>query len=73
MTVDAAKVSATSQGDSLLNKAWTEPAYGAFLMLRTGFTVLTIVFGLDKFANILTDWHRAQPADVSRLLRCRAA
>jgi uncharacterized membrane protein YphA (DoxX/SURF4 family) len=56
MTVNAAKVSATSQRDSLLNKAWTEPACGAFLLLRTGFTVLPIVFGLDKFTNILTDW-----------------
>jgi hypothetical protein len=27
-----------------------------FLVLRVGFTVLPIVFGLDKFANVLTDW-----------------
>src|SRR3954447_17474195 len=33
-----------------------EPAYQAFLLLRTVFTVATIVFGLDKFANVLTDW-----------------
>src|SRR3954449_7716611 len=34
----------------------TDPAYQAFLLLRTVFTVAPIVFGLDKFANVLTDW-----------------
>jgi hypothetical protein len=28
----------------------------AFLLLRTVFTVAPIAFGLDKFANVLTDW-----------------
>jgi uncharacterized membrane protein YphA (DoxX/SURF4 family) len=28
----------------------------AFLLLRTVFTVAPIIFGLDKFTNILTDW-----------------
>lgn len=28
----------------------------AFLLLRTIFTVAPILFGLDKFTNILTDW-----------------
>jgi hypothetical protein len=28
----------------------------AFWLLRAGFTVLPIVFGLDKFADVLTDW-----------------
>jgi hypothetical protein len=34
----------------------TDPAYQAFFLLRTVFTVAPIVFGLDKFANLLTDW-----------------
>jgi hypothetical protein len=34
----------------------TDPAYQAFFLLRTVFTVAPIVFGLDKFANVLTDW-----------------
>ena len=33
-----------------------DPAYQAFLLLRTAFTVAPIVFGLDKFFNLLTDW-----------------
>ncbi len=31
-------------------------AHQAFLILRTIFTVAPILFGLDKFANLLTDW-----------------
>src|SRR3954469_20297382 len=34
----------------------SEPAYQAFLLLRTVFTVAPILFGLDKFTNLLTDW-----------------
>ncbi|MGH8775283.1 MAG: hypothetical protein ACRDWI_08955 [Jiangellaceae bacterium] len=34
----------------------TAPSRQAFLLLRTAFTVAPIVFGLDKFANVLTDW-----------------
>jgi hypothetical protein len=28
----------------------------AFLILRAAFTVAPIVFGIDKFANVMTDW-----------------
>nr|WP_042195168.1 hypothetical protein [Kibdelosporangium sp. MJ126-NF4]CEL21751.1 PROBABLE TRANSMEMBRANE PROTEIN [Kibdelosporangium sp. MJ126-NF4]CTQ92531.1 PROBABLE TRANSMEMBRANE PROTEIN [Kibdelosporangium sp. MJ126-NF4] len=36
--------------------ALREPSYQAFLLLRTVFTVAPILFGLDKFANVLVDW-----------------
>jgi hypothetical protein len=32
------------------------PSYQAFALLRTVFTLAPILFGLDKFANILTEW-----------------
>ncbi|MDI3193119.1 hypothetical protein QK290_00660 [Pseudarthrobacter sp. AL07] len=32
------------------------PNRQAFFLLRTVFTVAPILFGLDKFTNILTDW-----------------
>jgi hypothetical protein len=35
-----------------------DPARQAFWLLRTVFTVAPIAFGLDKFANLLTDWPR---------------
>ena len=34
----------------------TDPAYQAFLLLRTAFTLAPVVFGLDKFFDVLTDW-----------------
>ena len=34
----------------------TDPAHQAFMLLRTVFTVAPILFGLDKFFNLLVDW-----------------
>ena len=34
----------------------TDPAYQAYWVLRIGFTVAPILFGLDKFADVLVDW-----------------
>jgi hypothetical protein len=31
---------------------------GAFLILRSVFTIAPIAFGLDKFAELLTDWEK---------------
>ncbi|WP_332601940.1 hypothetical protein [Arthrobacter sp. S2(2024)] len=33
-----------------------DPQRQAFLLLRTVFTVAPIIFGLDKFTNVLTHW-----------------
>jgi uncharacterized membrane protein YphA (DoxX/SURF4 family) len=35
-----------------------DPAYQAFWLLRIGFTVAPILFGLDKFANVMVNWER---------------
>ncbi|MDO0909947.1 hypothetical protein QQM39_03445 [Streptomyces sp. DT2A-34] len=34
----------------------TDPGYQAFWILRVGFAVAPVLFGLDKFANLLVDW-----------------
>ena len=34
----------------------SDPARQAFMLLRTVFTVAPILFGLDKFANLLVEW-----------------
>ena len=34
----------------------SDPNRQAFLLLRTVFTVAPVVFGLDKFTNLLTHW-----------------
>jgi hypothetical protein len=44
---------------ALLHRSHTttgDPARQAFVLLRTVFTIAPIAFGLDKFANLLTDW-----------------
>lgn len=41
---------------TILTRRTSDPAYQAFLLLRTVFTVAPILFGLDKFTNLMTDW-----------------
>ena len=38
----------------VLARVRNDPAYGAFLLLRAGFTALPILMGVDKFFNLLT-------------------
>jgi hypothetical protein len=45
-----------------------DPSRQAFLLLRTVFTVAPIVFGLDKFANVLTDWPRYLAPWIDRIV-----
>src|ERR1700712_1454645 len=33
-----------------------DPASQAFMLLRIGFTVAPVLFGLDKFAHVLVNW-----------------
>jgi hypothetical protein len=44
------------------------PAHQAYLILRTGFVVAPILFGLDKFTNLLTDWTTYLAPTVDRLV-----
>ena len=46
----------------------TDPAYQAFLLLRTAFTLAPVVFGLDKFVGALTDWERYLAPQVNDLV-----
>ena len=40
----------------------------AFWLLRIGFTVAPILFGLDKFANLLTDWEGYLAPSIDKLV-----
>jgi uncharacterized membrane protein YphA (DoxX/SURF4 family) len=55
---------ATSQ-TSVLKR---DPSWQAFALLRTVFTVAPIVFGLDKFFNLLVDWPVYLTPDVTDVL-----
>jgi hypothetical protein len=49
------------------------PAYQAFLVLRTGFVVAPILFGLDKLTNLLANWTSYLAPAVDRLVPGSAA
>lgn len=46
----------TTESTSAVRLQTTAPDRQAFFLLRTVFTIAPILFGLDKFTNILTDW-----------------
>ena len=51
-----------------------DPVAQAFLLLRIGFTAAPILFGLDKFANVLTnDWTRYLSTEFNDLIPGNAA
>lgn len=35
-----------------------DPGYQAYLILRVGFTVAPLLFGLDKFLNLMVSWDK---------------
>ncbi|GAA4888050.1 DoxX family membrane protein [Tessaracoccus lubricantis] len=45
-----------TQADTAVRSEVRIGSQQAFLLLRTIFTVAPILFGLDKFLNLLTDW-----------------
>jgi hypothetical protein len=51
-----------------------DPAAQAFMLMRIAFTVAPILFGLDKFANVLTDdWTRYLSTEFNNIIPGSAA
>jgi hypothetical protein len=48
--------------------ALDNPAYQAYQFLRVGFVVAPILFGLDKFANVMADWTTYLAPGIDRLV-----
>jgi hypothetical protein len=48
--------------------SFQDPAYQAFWLLRVGFVVAPILFGLDKFFNWLVDWERYLAPEINDLI-----
>jgi uncharacterized membrane protein YphA (DoxX/SURF4 family) len=46
----------------------TDPGHQAFVLLRSVFAVAPIAFGLDKFANLLTDWPQYLAPWIDRIV-----
>jgi hypothetical protein len=49
-----------------------DPGYQAFWLLRIGFVVAPIVFGLDKFFHVLVDWDRYLAPEFADLFHADA-
>ena len=49
-----------------------DPTYQAFWLLRIGFVVAPILFGLDKFFHILVDWDRYLAPEFTDLFNAQA-
>jgi uncharacterized membrane protein YphA (DoxX/SURF4 family) len=45
-----------------------DAAYQSFLLLRIGFAVAPILFGLDKFFNVMVDWTRYLASWIDAIL-----
>ena len=43
-------------GSTEAGSRWADPRFQAFALLRLGFAVAPIAFGIDKFANVLVEW-----------------
>jgi uncharacterized membrane protein YphA (DoxX/SURF4 family) len=50
------RAEAVAAPSTVAEKLRDDPAYQAFLLLRIAFTVAPILFGLDKFFNVMVDW-----------------
>jgi len=50
------RISGARPADSVAERLKADPAYQAFWLLRIGFAAAPILFGLDKFFDILVDW-----------------
>jgi hypothetical protein len=46
----------------------SDPVHQAFWLLRIGFTVAPILFGIDKYAHVLVNWDRYLAPEFSDLL-----
>jgi len=65
-TIPAPQAHGTS--GSLAARLKENPAYQAFWLLRTGFTVAPVLFGLDKFSHLLVNWDRYLAPRIDDLL-----
>lgn len=60
--------SPTAAPHATVSRGLADPVNQAFLLLRAGFTIAPILFGLDKFAGVLADWPTYLWSGVDRLL-----
>ncbi len=67
-TIFNSDIAAHAASDNAKAAELSDPAYQAFLLLRTGFVVAPILAGADKFFNLLVNWDQYLPPFVNNLL-----
>src|SRR5919204_5420577 len=65
-SIPASRTDATA--GPLVARLRENPAYQAFWLLRVGFTVAPILFGLDKFFHVLVNWDRYLAPRIDRIV-----
>ncbi|HTL84625.1 MAG TPA: hypothetical protein VL856_05545 [Acidimicrobiia bacterium] len=58
--------------ESVAAQVLADPAQRAFWLLRIGFTVAPILFGLDKFAHVLVNWDKYLAPEFTDLFNAKA-
>jgi hypothetical protein len=66
--VTSANVPHTAAPPATTSPQLSNPAYQAFALLRVGFTVAPILFGLDKFLDWLVDWRIYLAPEINDLI-----
>jgi uncharacterized membrane protein YphA (DoxX/SURF4 family) len=51
-------VTTAAPDETFVQRVKEDPGYQAFWLLRIAFTVAPILFGADKFANLLVNWEK---------------
>jgi uncharacterized membrane protein YphA (DoxX/SURF4 family) len=57
-TIHAPSTRRSSASTGVGGRLRSDPIYQAFVLLRIGFTVAPILFGADKFANVMVNWEK---------------
>ncbi|HET6197497.1 MAG TPA: DoxX family protein [Acetobacteraceae bacterium] len=52
----------------MVTRQLDDPVYQSFMLLRIGFAVAPIAFGLDKFFNVMVNWEQYLAPWVNRLM-----
>jgi hypothetical protein len=72
MTATVAPAHRPAPVASTTDRLRTDPTYQAFWILRAGFVVAPILFGLDKFAHVLVDWDKYLAPEFTDLFNAQA-
>jgi hypothetical protein len=71
-TIDAPVRAGAAPDRSAARRDLNDPAQQAFWLLRVGFTIAPILFGIDKFAHVLVNWDKYLAPQVADALHLQA-